>query len=105
MKNIDIVELESCLDEAINKQMVFSNAVKEIIANPISSDLPRLPKLTKRETEILKLIASGKTSVQIGEELFLSPLTIETHRKRMMSKFKTKNMMSLIKIASDNKLI
>ncbi len=105
LKNIDIVELESCLDEAINKQMVFSNAVKEIIANPISSDLPLLPKLTKRETEILKLIASGKTSVQIGEELFLSPLTIETHRKRMMSKFKTKNMMSLIKIASDNKLI
>ncbi|MGJ1205409.1 response regulator [Sphingobacterium lactis] len=105
LKNIDIVELETCLDEAINKQMVFSNAVKEIIANPISSDLPLLPKLTKRETEILKLIASGKTSVQIGEELFLSPLTIETHRKRMMSKFKTKNMMSLIKIASDNKLI
>ena len=105
LKNIDIVELQQCLDLAVKKQMVFSAAVQEIIANPIHSDLPLLPKLTKRETEILKLIALGKTSIQIGEELFLSPLTIETHRKRMMSKFKTKNMMSLIKIATENKLI
>lgn len=105
LKNIDIVELEKCLDQAVSKQMVFSAAVQEIIANPISSDLPLLPKLTKRETEILKLIAMGKTSIQIADELFLSPLTIETHRKRMMSKFKTKNMMSLIKIATENKLI
>ncbi len=105
LKNIDIVELEKCLDRAVNKQMVFSSAVQEIIANPTGSDLPLLPKLTKRETEILKLIALGKTSVQIAEELFLSPLTIETHRKRMMSKFKTKNMMSLIKITTENRLI
>lgn len=105
LKNIDINELEKCLDLALTKQMVFSGAVQEIIANPSSTDLPLLPKLTKRETEILKLIALGRTSVQIADELFLSPLTIETHRKRMMSKFKTKNMMSLIKIAADNRLI
>lgn len=105
LKNIDIVELEKCLDQAVNKQMVFSSAVQEIIANPIGSDLPLLPKLTKRETEILKLIALGNTSAQIAEELFLSPLTIETHRKRMMSKFKAKNMMSLIKITIENRLI
>ena len=105
LKNIDIIELEKCLDLAMTKQMVFSEAVQEIIANPSSTDLPLLPKLTKRETEILKLIALGRTSVQVADELFLSPLTIETHRKRMMSKFKTKNMMSLIKIATDNRLI
>lgn len=105
LKNIDIEELEKCLDQAVGKQMVFSSAVKEIIANPVCTDLPLLPKLTKRETEILKLIAQGKTSAQIAEELFLSHLTIETHRKRMMSKFKTKNMMSLIRIAIENKLI
>ena len=105
LKNIDIEELEKCLHQAVNGKMVFSAAIQDVIAHPISTELPQLPKLTKRETEILKLIASGKTSVQIAAELFLSPLTIETHRKRMMSKFKTKNMMSLIKIATDNKLI
>jgi len=47
----------------------------------------------------------GNTSAQIAEELFLSPLTIETHRKRMMSKFKAKNMMSLIKITTEHRLI
>ena len=105
LKNIDLEELEICLEKAVNKEMVFSKGVQEIIANPNQHDLPILPKLTKRETEILKLIANGKTSIQIGEELFLSPLTIETHRKRMMSKFKTKNMMSLIRIATEHKLI
>lgn len=105
LKDIDIEELKYCLDMAVKKQMVFSRAVHAIIANPAQGDLPLLPKLTKRETEILKLIAQGKTSIQIGKELFLSPLTIETHRKRMMSKFKTKNMMSLIRIATENKII
>ncbi|MGV6946781.1 response regulator [Sphingobacterium kyonggiense] len=104
-KNIDIVELQECLYRAVKNQMVFSSFVEQIIANPISYDLPLLPKHTKRETEILKLIATSKTSVQITEELFLSPFTIETHSERMKSKFKGKNMMSLIKLTMENKLI
>jgi DNA-binding CsgD family transcriptional regulator len=39
------------------------------------------PRLTKREKEILKLVAEGKTSALIADELFLSPLTVDTQKK------------------------
>ncbi|MBC8045571.1 MAG: helix-turn-helix transcriptional regulator [Fimbriimonadaceae bacterium] len=47
---------------------------------------------SKRETEVLKLIAQGKTSKEIAVELLLSIETIESHRKRMIKKVQTKNV-------------
>jgi two-component system, NarL family, response regulator NreC len=42
--------------------------------------------LSHRELEVLKLVANGYTSAEIGEHLFLSPKTIDTYRRRIMSK-------------------
>jgi len=61
--------------------------------------------LSRRESEILRLIAEGFTSQEVSEKLFLSVLTIETHRKNLLTKLNARNMVSLIKIAIDNKLI
>ena len=57
-------------------------------------------KLTKREEEILKLIAEGLTSAQIATALFIEENTVETHRKNLLSKFEAKNIAELIKKAS-----
>ncbi|MGJ1194900.1 response regulator transcription factor [Sphingobacterium spiritivorum] len=105
LKNVDLHELKNALNEALSGKVTFSSDVKEIIARPHLHDLIELPKLTKREKEILQHIALGKTTTTIADELFLSPLTIETHRKRMMSKFKAKNMAALIKTAMEHNLI
>lgn len=59
----------------------------EIISRPTKNELPGPPRLTRREKEVLTLIAAGKTSQMIGQELFLSPLTIDTHRKNLIQKF------------------
>jgi DNA-binding NarL/FixJ family response regulator len=61
--------------------------------------------LSNRETEILSLIAEGMTTQEISDQLFLSVYTVETHRKNLLTKLNAKNMVSLIKIAVDNKLI
>ena len=105
LKNIDARELKASLKEALNGQITFSREVKEIIARPSLSELKQLPKLTQREKEILQLIASGETTVSIAGKLYLSPLTVETHRKRMMNKYAAKNTASLIKLALENNLI
>jgi DNA-binding CsgD family transcriptional regulator len=42
--------------------------------------------LTARETEILELIARGHSTVAIADRLFLSPHTVQTHRKRIIRK-------------------
>jgi DNA-binding NarL/FixJ family response regulator len=61
--------------------------------------------LSNRETEVLSLIAEGLTTQEISDKLFLSVFTIETHRKNLLTKLNARNMVSLIKIAIDNKFI
>lgn len=58
-----------------------------------------LLKFTRREKEVLDLIAKGKTTRQIANELFISEKTVETHRSNLLSKFDVKNVVSLLKIA------
>jgi DNA-binding CsgD family transcriptional regulator len=57
--------------------------------------------LTRREKEILKFLAEGLTAPEIGEKLFVSQLTIESHRRNIMAKLKAKNTAMLIKIAME----
>ena len=52
------------------------------------------------EKQILNLIAAGKTSTMIAEELLISPLTIETHRRNLLQKFDVKNVAELIMVAT-----
>jgi PAS domain S-box-containing protein len=56
-----------------------------------------LSDLTKREREVLKLIASGMTSRQIGEKLFISAKTVVTHRSRIMQKLDLHTTVDLVK--------
>ncbi len=105
LKNATIEELHSCIRGALSGDIVFCNEVKQIISKPSGNDLEGIPRLTKREKEILKLLTEGKTSNAIAEELFLSPLTVETHRKNIIQKFKVKNVAQLIKVAVQNNMI
>lgn len=62
-------------------------------------------KLTKREYEILKLIAEGYSSKEIASQLFLSPRTVDTHRTNIMNKLQLYSLQDLIKYAIKNKII
>lgn len=62
-------------------------------------------ELSKRETEVLVLIASGKTIKEIGEHLFISPKTVETHKSHIMDKLELTNTAQLVKYAIENKLV
>lgn len=54
--------------------------------------------LTKREIEILSEVMEGKTSREIGEELFIAEGTVKRHRDNLMKKIGAKNLMEVIKI-------
>lgn len=105
LKNAAIEELISCINEALNGGIAFSREVKEIIARPSMNELRGRPQLTKREGQILKLIAAGKTTTMIAEELFVSPLTVETHRRNLIQKFEVKNAAELIMAAVQQKIL
>lgn len=82
---------ELFIDETINR-----NILKETITGkPTASRL----KLTKRETEILALIAHEYSNQEIADKLFLSIRTVESHRLSLTQKLDVKNSVGLVKEA------
>ncbi len=65
--------------------------------NPVSN-------LTEREIEIIKLIVKSMTNKEIAAKLFISELTVNTHRKNAMRKLEIKNTAGLVKFALENNL-
>lgn len=63
------------------------------------------PLITRREKEVLGLIADGLTNNEIAQKLFISVATVDTHRKNLLAKFDCKNIASLIKLAMQMQLI
>lgn len=63
------------------------------------------PVITRREKEVLELIADGMTNNEIARQLFISTTTVDTHRKNLLTKFEAKNTASLIRIAAQLKFI
>jgi DNA-binding NarL/FixJ family response regulator len=105
IKSASAEEIVEAIDTVLKGKMYLSVSM-EHIAKPLSimpSD--NLPALTKREKEILQLISEGLTNNQIAEKLFISPLTVDSHRKNLLTKLNVNNTASLIKLAVQNGLI
>lgn len=65
----------------------------------------KTPPVTRREKEVLKLIAEGLTNAAIAEKLFISIPTVNTHRKSLLEKFDAKNTAILISKATKQGLV
>jgi DNA-binding NarL/FixJ family response regulator len=61
--------------------------------------------LTRREQEVLELIAEGMTNNEIAAQLFVGSTTVDTHRKNLLAKFDVKNTAALIKLAVQLQMI
>jgi DNA-binding NarL/FixJ family response regulator len=61
--------------------------------------------LTRREKEVLELIAEGLTNNEIAAKLFVGSTTVDTHRKNLLTKFEVKNTASLIRMAVQMQII
>lgn len=104
LKTIDKEELINVIHKVASGEKHFSAEVTAQLMNNFSQKSP-LDALTKREKEILALIAQGLTDKEIAEKVFLSPLTATTHRKNILSKLGLKNKVELTRFAIENKLI
>jgi DNA-binding NarL/FixJ family response regulator len=62
-------------------------------------------ELTEREYEVLKLFAEGLTYKEIGNQLFISPRTVETHKNNILNKLELKSVADMIKYAIKHELI
>ena len=97
LKTSDIEDIIEGVRQVLNgKQFYLGKGVKELM-NGNSKDNHDLPMITRRESEILKLIADGLTNMEIANQLFISTFTVDSHRKNLLLKFSAKNTATLIR--------
>ncbi len=96
LKNTTKDELLKALNTVLSHKTYISEEAKSIL-NTFKTATEIV--LTRREREVLQLIASGKSNTEIAKELFISPTTVDSHRTNLLAKFKTNNTALLIKQA------
>ncbi len=105
LKNSSKEELIKAIHAVHEGCIYFSGEVGMALQEYQKSSKTDLPLLTPREKEVLELIAAGYTNPQIAEKIFLSPFTVDSHRKNLLAKLAVKNTASLIRLAIEKKLI
>lgn len=92
--------------EAITKVMQGKKYLSADAAETIRlSEAHTGPIVTRREKEVLRLVADGLTNHEIATKLFVSVSTVDTHRKNLLQKLNAKNTAALVKLAMDLHLI
>lgn len=102
LKNASKQEIRSAIDTVMKGKNYLSTEVVDMMKKPQTLEAPTL---TRREIEVLQLIAEGMTNVEMASKLFVSATTIDTHRKHLLEKFNAKNTAALIRIATQLKYV
>lgn len=107
LKNSPKAELLNALECISNEGTYFSEEVTSVLlqADQSKSNGKILADLTEREIEIIKLVSEGFSNKQIGEKLFISHRTVDTHRTNLMNKIEVHNVAGIVKFAIAHGLI
>lgn len=113
-KDVERVTLLKAIRTVVNGEKYFNEAItslvfedfynKEMTNHQMNKQL-QLTDLSKRELQVLILVAQGKSNKEIAGEIFVSPKTVDTHKMRILDKLGLKNTVELTKYAIKNKLI
>lgn len=102
-KNVGRQELHDAVTDVMLGRRVFSKAVISVMQGRKPQAMPlqasEAVSITRREEEILHLVAQGLTSPQIAEKLSISSRTVESHRAHLMEKTGATNMAGLVRYA------
>ncbi len=101
-KNVSQLELITVIKKVLNGEKYYEKGIYDsyLKANNAISQVD----FTKRELDVLQLILEEKTTSEIAEELQISTFTVEGHRKNLLQKTNSKNVVGLIKYSILNHL-
>jgi len=112
LKNTGREELFLAINTVLSGKSYFSDDVTQTIMKGLmkqrtasKQSKPELPKISRRETEVLGLIMKEFTTQEIADELFISLKTVESHRSNLLAKLNARNTAGLVRIAMENNLI
>lgn len=100
-------DLIRAIRKAFRGERYISDSLAEILANQYTGNKDQLPheRLSNREYEIFRMIASGKPVKQISHELSIARTTVTSYRTRILDKMTMKSNVELIRYALENDLI
>ena len=102
LKNAPAEELILSIKKVHSGEQYLQNEVKEVLLSAALGETKKtsfIPKLTRREKEVLALIVDQLTTAEIAEKLFVSPKTVESHRLHLIQKLGVRNTAGLVKEA------
>ncbi|RYZ30695.1 MAG: response regulator transcription factor [Chitinophagaceae bacterium] len=102
LKNAGRAELMTAIATVMRGKTYLSHEAAIVMHQPPKQNGP---VLTRRELEVLTLIAEGLTNNEIAAKLFIAATTVETHRKSLLTKFSAKNTATLVHKASQLQII
>ena len=102
LKNATQEELMEAIRTVMKGKTYLSEEAAQSLRKNADADKP---VITRREKEILELIAEGLTNHEIAAKIFISTSTVDTHRKNLLAKLNAKNTAALVKIAVHYQLI
>jgi DNA-binding NarL/FixJ family response regulator len=110
IKNATPQDLLTTINEVALKGFYYTDAVLKVIKEDVLTNKKVKSNfennfLSKREIEVLKLICLQKSSVEIAEQLFISPRTVEGHRNSLLLKTESRNIAGLVVYAIQNDII
>jgi DNA-binding NarL/FixJ family response regulator len=97
LKNATLEEILEAIETVVAGDTFLS---MEATATIKENKDAKIPVITRREKEVLLLIAEGLTNSSIAEKLFISTSTVDTHRNSLLAKFEVKNTANLIRMAA-----
>lgn len=96
-------ELQKAIRAVSRGEKYYDKAVVNTLLESISQNQGKaIPKLTKREIDVLRLIGQGLSTPEISGQLHIAPSTVDTHRRNLIDKLGVNNTKGLIKYAVEN---
>ena len=109
LKDSAMTDIIECIKTVAGSEHYTSHALTKFLINrsrraiELTEQKPTINDLTPTEHRVLKLIAENLTSKEIGEQLFISPRTVQKHRENICQKLDLHGSHSLFKFAVQNK--
>lgn len=110
-KNSGVEDLLEAIETVMDGELYFSDeAVSTLVSNLNKSDAERkreseVSELTEREREVLKLICQEYTNKEIGNKLYISVRTVDSHRRNLLQKTGARNTAGLVRYAVEHNLL
>lgn len=104
-KMASIDDIRTAIERIGRGDSYFDPKITKIILDKNKSHSGFKQILSERETEVLRCIANGFTSVEIGNKLFISQFTVQKHRKNILKKLDIRGTAELVKYAIEHKIV